>query len=136
LLSGIRPVAQRILGKDVIAGLKDQQSLVRTSGDDLVLIGGGLHGTLYAVYSFLENDLGYRWYTAYGDNYTPRHTTLDRACYPAYRASSPLRSDICPTTFIRREPAPICFFYRNGFEYRDRTRGSQPARNKGPMSLA
>lgn len=35
--------------------------VIRTVGDDLMLIGASDRGTLYAVYDFLEDDLGCRW---------------------------------------------------------------------------
>ena len=35
--------------------------IVRTVGDDLVLVGATDRGTLYAVYDFLEKELGCRW---------------------------------------------------------------------------
>jgi len=37
--------------------------IVRTDGDDVVLAGGGDRGTLYAVFDFLEKQLGCRWWT-------------------------------------------------------------------------
>ncbi|NNM86367.1 MAG: DUF4838 domain-containing protein [Phycisphaerales bacterium] len=37
--------------------------LMQTAGENLALIGGSDHGTLYAVYSFLENHLGVQWYS-------------------------------------------------------------------------
>ena len=38
--------------------------LVRTVGNDLVLAGDRPRGSMYAVYSFLEDRLGVRWWTA------------------------------------------------------------------------
>lgn len=46
------------------AGLAPEEIVVRTVGNDLVLAGGGPRGTLYAVYTFLEDVVGCRWWTA------------------------------------------------------------------------
>ena len=45
------------------AALLPEEIVVRTSGDDLILAGGGPRGTLYAVYTFLEDVVGCRWWT-------------------------------------------------------------------------
>ena len=45
----------------------DESFTYRTVGDDLWIWGGKQRGTMYGVYSFLENELGVRWYT---HNYT------------------------------------------------------------------
>lgn len=38
--------------------------LIRTVGDDLILAGGRPRGTFYAVYTFLEDTVGCRWWTS------------------------------------------------------------------------
>ena len=43
------------------AAMGEEESLIRTVGDHLVLTGGRPRGTLYAVYEFLERDLGVAW---------------------------------------------------------------------------
>ena len=45
------------------AGLGNEGIVIRTIGDDLVLAGGDPRGTLYAVYTFLEDHVGCRWWT-------------------------------------------------------------------------
>ena len=47
-----------------IAGLTNEEIVVRTTGGDIVLAGGGPRGTLYAVYAFLEDAVGCRWWTS------------------------------------------------------------------------
>ena len=45
------------------ASLAPEEIVVRTAGNDVVLVGGGPRGTLYAVYAFLEDVVGCRWWT-------------------------------------------------------------------------
>lgn len=44
--------------------LGDDGFVIKTVGEHLILAGGKLRGSMYAVYSFLENVLGCRWYTS------------------------------------------------------------------------
>jgi hypothetical protein len=54
----------RRLGINIdFAGLGAEGSVVRTVKHNLILAGGRPRGTLYAVYSLLEDDLGVRWFT-------------------------------------------------------------------------
>jgi len=45
------------------AALGDEGFMVKAVGEKLVIAGGELRGTLYGVYTFLEQDLGCRWFT-------------------------------------------------------------------------
>jgi hypothetical protein len=45
-------------------GLGADGLIIRTVGDDLILAGGDPRGTLYAVYTFLEENLGCRWWSS------------------------------------------------------------------------
>ncbi|MHC4111775.1 MAG: DUF4838 domain-containing protein [Planctomycetota bacterium] len=45
-------------------GLGSDGIIIRTLGKDLVLVGGHPRGTLYAVYTFLEDHLGCRWWSS------------------------------------------------------------------------
>lgn len=42
----------------------DEEFIIKSIGQDLVLAGGRLRGSMYAVYAFLEDVLGCRWYTS------------------------------------------------------------------------
>jgi len=42
----------------------DEELFIRTKGHDLILAGGRPRGTLYAVYTFLEDVVGCRWWTS------------------------------------------------------------------------
>lgn len=46
-----------------VDGLGDEGIVIRTIGKDLILAGGEPRGTLYAVYTFLEDFVGCRWWT-------------------------------------------------------------------------
>jgi hypothetical protein len=45
-------------------GLGSDGIIIRTAGEDLVLAGGHPRGTLYAVYTFLEDHVGCRWWSS------------------------------------------------------------------------
>ena len=68
---GVRELLPRVdwdsLGHDGI--------VIKTSGDRLLLAGGRPRGTLYAVYTFLEDVVGCRWWTS-TEEYFPRRPTL------------------------------------------------------------
>jgi hypothetical protein len=57
------------------AALETEGIVMKTSGEDLLLAGGRPRGTLYAVYSFLEDVVGVRWWTA-TDKFIPQRPTL------------------------------------------------------------
>lgn len=58
-------------------------------GEDLVLYGGAQRGTMYAVFAFLENELGCRWYTPTVESIPERDryafTSLDHSEKPGLR---------------------------------------------------
>ena len=63
LLVGVK--AGRLAEGDFsVDGLGAEGMVIRTVGDDLILAGGRPRGTLYAVYSFLEEQLGCRWWSS------------------------------------------------------------------------
>ncbi len=53
--------------------LGPEEIVVRTKGNDLLLVGGSPRGTLYSVYTFLEDVVGCRWWTR-----TARHVPKKR----------------------------------------------------------
>ena len=55
--------------------LSQEQWIIRSFGRSLVLTGGGCRGTLYAVYHFLEDELGVHWWTPF-DEYVPNNPDL------------------------------------------------------------
>lgn len=55
--------------------LQPEEILVQTRGHDLILAGGSPRATLYAVYTFLEDVVGCRWWTTSAWN-VPRRPSL------------------------------------------------------------
>lgn len=58
-----------------VEGLGGEGFVLRRVGPDLILAGGRPRGTLYAVYSFLEDEVGCRWWTSRVST-IPRRPTL------------------------------------------------------------
>ena len=85
-----------------LTSLKHDGIILRTAGDTLYLLGGQPRGTLYAVYSFLEDVVGVRWWGSRPDEmFTPKKPTLE-----------------VPDLSVRYVPALQYreAFYRNAFE--------------------
>ncbi len=60
-------------------GLGSDGFVIRTAGDDLILAGGEPRGTLYAAYTFLEDQLGCRWWSSQVSTIPKKPTTtIDR----------------------------------------------------------
>ncbi|MEN6355886.1 MAG: DUF4838 domain-containing protein [Armatimonadota bacterium] len=57
------------------AALGSDGIVIRTVGNNLLIAGGRPRGTIYAVYSFLEDTVGFRWWTS-TESYTPSKRTL------------------------------------------------------------
>lgn len=76
-----------------VEGLGAEGFVLRTVGKDLILAGGRPRGTLYAVYAFLEDEVGCRWWTSKASTIPSRPTltvrSLDRRFVPKleYRES-------------------------------------------------
>ena len=71
--------------------------IIKTSGEHLILAGGKLRGSMYAVYSFLEDILGCRWYSSEVSK-IPRTSTLvipqlDKTEMPAFEYREPYWKD-------------------------------------------
>jgi uncharacterized protein DUF4838 len=61
----VGPDAARIADPNFsTAGLGAEGLILRTVGNDLILAGGRPRGTLYAVYTFLEDHVGCRWWSS------------------------------------------------------------------------
>lgn len=60
---GATELAIRTVGQEKLTELGDEGFAIRTDGANVIIAGGKLRGTLYGVYSFLEDAAGCRWFT-------------------------------------------------------------------------
>lgn len=61
----VGPGAARLADRDFSAkDLASEGIVVRTVGNDVILAGGRPRGTLYSVYTFLEDGIGCRWWSS------------------------------------------------------------------------
>lgn len=73
---GLSATVLERLGQDPLAKLKDQEHVSLSSGGDVFLYGKGIHGNLHAVMEFLENSLGWRWYSVFEKPVLPSTPTV------------------------------------------------------------
>lgn len=73
---GLSDKAAKQLGGEPLAGLEQQDYVVRTLGQDLFLYGKGKHASLHAAMDFLKHDLGWRWYSVYENPVIPDRPTV------------------------------------------------------------
>ena len=115
ILVGVSDTTRQIIGEEAISALADDDFIVRVVDNDLVLLGGTPRGTLYAVYSFLEDDLGCRWLTWYGAVDIPRQEELQIGALSRSESPAFLVRDICtqPSASVPIRPAVLRFLARN-----------------------
>ena len=94
IIVGPGPVAQSLFPEIALDKLGPEEFVIRAKGQRLLLAGGRPRGTLYAVYRFLEEQCGVRWWTPWATN-VPHHATL-----------------LIPELDVREKPA---FEYREPF---------------------
>lgn len=80
-----------------IASLGEEGFAIKTAGPHLIIAGGKLRGTMYGVYSFLEDVLGCRWYTSsvskIPKNPTIKFASLDIVQKPDFEYREPFYAD-------------------------------------------
>ena len=108
--TGKNPVGKIILKRD--SSLKPEESSVRISGKDLILSGGDEWGVLYAVYAFLENQLGIRWFSPYGHEKVPAHKKL-KVDFKDYRQKPAYINRALIGSSYYKYPYSSMFFLRN-----------------------
>lgn len=59
---GKNPTTAKMLGLKDFSSLKYEEIIIKSVGKDLVILGEGSRGTLYAVYTYLEDFLGFRFW--------------------------------------------------------------------------
>jgi hypothetical protein len=73
---GLSEPALARLEPEPLAKLRDQEHVARSVGLDILLYGKGHRASLDAVMEFLENSLGWRWYSFLEKPVVPRRATL------------------------------------------------------------
>ncbi len=77
LFVGLSTLARARLGEsDPLVGLAEDAHIYRSHGQDVFLYGQGVQGTLYAVMGFLEDKLGWRWFSRFEYPLIPAHPVL------------------------------------------------------------
>ena len=72
------PRAVAAIGADRVRALREEECIYVVRGDVVAIAGCGRAGLCYGVYSFLERELGARWFNQEDDPYVPRRAaTLD-----------------------------------------------------------
>ena len=61
-----------------VDALDGEQWIVRTAGDDLIVVGGRPRGTLYAAYHLLEDELSVHWWSPWAES-VPSSPTIELA---------------------------------------------------------
>lgn len=68
--------------------LASEEWRIKTQAGNLILVGGGTRGTLYAAYRFLEDNAGVRWWSPWEEKIPSRRelrfTQLDKRGKPAF----------------------------------------------------
>ena len=68
IVIGPGPVARALFPDVALESFGGEQLVMRTSGGRLLLAGGRPRGTLYAVYRFLQEQCGVRWWTPWASH--------------------------------------------------------------------
>ncbi|HNX04259.1 MAG TPA: DUF4838 domain-containing protein [Opitutales bacterium] len=69
--------ARKLIGEARCAALAEEESLYVVKGDTVAIVGGGAAGLCYGVYSFLERELGCRWFNQEDGPFVPKRTRLE-----------------------------------------------------------
>ena len=64
LVVGYNPIVEELVPDSERPGDRDDSFTWENHGGDILFWGGNKRGTLYSVYSFLEDELGCRWYSS------------------------------------------------------------------------
>jgi hypothetical protein len=75
IVIGPNHLSRSLLGREVVDQLGAEEFVIQTKGNDLLLVGGRPRGTPYAVYHFLDDIVGIRWW-APGATYIPKNPEL------------------------------------------------------------
>ena len=79
IVVGPGPLAAKLFPEVELSKFSGEEYAIRTKDGRLLLAGGRSRGTLYAVYRFLQDELGVRWYTPWFSHYPkPAALTLGK----------------------------------------------------------
>ncbi len=109
------PAAKRIFVGGECENFAPQEYAVRTDGDDLILTGAAPNGALYAVYAFLEEVLGCRWYTVRDEGVIPAAPSLELPELALRRRPDFVARHHTNTYYPRPAEAAARYFNRNKF---------------------
>ena len=93
IIVGPGVVATELFPEIDLAHFGPEEFVMKTKGQQLLLAGGRPRGTLYAVYRFLQEHCGVRWWTPWATNLPPRATLvipdLNQRGQPAFEYREP-----------------------------------------------
>ena len=94
LIIGYNKHAQKYLGANFSKPKKfDESFFYKNAGTNLLFIGGARRGTMYAVFSFLENELGVRWYSPKVSSIPKRQQLIFNRIYHFEKPTLQVRND-------------------------------------------
>ncbi|MCC6579492.1 MAG: DUF4838 domain-containing protein [Phycisphaeraceae bacterium] len=115
ILVGQSRLSQAVLTAKELDSLGTDGLIVRTHGTDLLLVGGRPRGTIYAVNSFLEQDLGCRWLNMYGEEHVPALPTIELGRLDRRETPTFLNRDIYVFYYLADNRDRQNFFVGNRF---------------------
>ena len=93
IIVGQGPVAKNLFPEVPFDQLGQEEVVIKSKGNRLLLAGGRPRGTLYAVYQFLQQQCGVRWWTPWASQIPHRPTLelgdLDLRCRPTFESRDP-----------------------------------------------
>lgn len=119
LFVGVSAAALRRLGGDPLTPLDAQEHVSCSRGADIFLYGEGIHGNLHAVMEFLENSLGWRWYSVYEKPVVPSRPGVTLSPFHRQRGFSFPSREL--TLYWSHD-----FYYQNGMNMASERWGKDP----------
>lgn len=115
ILVGQSAEAATILPEVSFDTLKPDETIRKTSGETLLLCGGRPRGSLYAVYTFLEEQLGVHWWTATEAEIPKKKNITIPALNLRYAPKLEMRDVSYLTSWRNQDPAFIARMKLNGW---------------------
>jgi len=92
IILGFNEAAQS-LGLKAAPAISDESFVYQSVGKDILICGGSQRGTMYGVFSFLERELGVRWYTSKVTNIPQRSAYRFDRLYHTEKPGIRVRND-------------------------------------------